>query len=34
MGTDRNFNRFGVTQDVALGVSKVFNRAWYTGHLH
>ena len=34
MGTDRNFNRFGVTQDVALGVSKAFNRAWYTGHLH
>ena len=34
MGTDRTFNRFGTTRDVALGVSKAFNRVGYTGHLH
>ena len=33
MGTDRTFNRSGATIDVALGVSKAFNRVWYAGHL-
>ena len=31
---DRTFNRSESTQDVALGISKAFNRVWHTGLLH
>ena len=34
MRTDWTFNRSGATRDVALGVSKAFNRVWHTGRLH
>ena len=32
--TARSFNRSGATRDVALEISKAFNRVWHTGLLH
>ena len=32
--TARSFNRSGATRDVALEISKAFNRVWHAGLLH